>query len=179
MKEELEQIDRLIQKTRYIVDFLPEQAPKGAGGQFFDVEDYLLGSRWRFALRDRFAGILLRLMCYVYMSVFQGEWIDNPSPAAVDRAVGEIMESRRGTLYVLLPEEETLLVLDGDCLHLSVYNPPERVRALMERLALSEGLFWRAVTGIKQGRALFTLGSVAGGKYRFFTDTHFKRGCFC
>lgn len=143
MKEELEQIDRLLQKTCYIVDFLPEQVSKDAGGQFFDAEDYLLGSRWRFVLRDRFAGVLLRLMCYVHISVFRGEWIDRPPPETVDRAVGEIMESRRGTLYVLLPEEETLLVLDGDCLHLSVYNAPEGIQALVERLALAEGLFWR------------------------------------
>ncbi len=39
-----------------------------------------------------------------------------------------------------------VLVLDGDSLNMSVYNPPQRARDLMEKIAWSEGLFWRELS---------------------------------
>ena len=53
------------------------------------------------------------------------------------------MENHSGTLNVLFVEADALLVFDWDCLNLSVYNPTEDVRSIMERIAFSEGLFWR------------------------------------
>ena len=40
-------------------------------------------------------------------------------------------------------EEDALLVFDWDCLNLSVYNPSDKAQSIMERIAFSEGLFWR------------------------------------
>ena len=47
------------------------------------------------------------------------------------------------TLNVLFPEEDMVLVLERDSLNMSVYNPPKRARDIMEKIAWSEGLFWR------------------------------------
>lgn len=40
--EQMAKIDELLEKTCYVIDFIPEQVKPDAGGQFFDVEDYLL-----------------------------------------------------------------------------------------------------------------------------------------
>ena len=37
-------INRLLEKPCYIIDFLPRQVPKDCGGQFFKVETYLLNN---------------------------------------------------------------------------------------------------------------------------------------
>lgn len=55
------------------------------------------------------------------------------------------MENHSGTLNVLFVEADALLVFDWDCLNLSVYNLTEDVQSIMERIAFSEGLFWREV----------------------------------
>ena len=41
----------------------------------------------------------------------------------VDQALSQIMENHSGTLECLFPDENALLVLDCDCLNLSVYHP--------------------------------------------------------
>ena len=69
--------------------------------------------------------------------------VDRPSPKMIEEAVCEIMRNHSGTLNVLFVEEDVLLVFDWDCLNLSVYNPPEKAQSIMERIAFSEGLFWR------------------------------------
>ena len=35
-------IDKLLRTSCYIMDFLPKQVPMNCGGQFFEVETYLL-----------------------------------------------------------------------------------------------------------------------------------------
>lgn len=83
------------------------------------------------------------LMCYYHVSVLWNGWIDRPLPETIEKAVSEIMDNHSGTLNVLFPEEDTLLVFDWDCLNLAIYNPPEKVQSIMEKVAVSEGLFWR------------------------------------
>lgn len=52
-------IDKLLEKSCYIVDFLPEQVPVNCGGQFFKVETYLLNNYDCCGLRDRFVGVIM------------------------------------------------------------------------------------------------------------------------
>ncbi len=82
-------------------------------------------------------------MCYHHVSIQWKGWIDRPSPQAVEKAINMIMENHSGWLNVLLPEKNTLVVFEWDCLNLSVYNSPEEVQSIMQKIAASEGLFWR------------------------------------
>lgn len=45
---------------------------------------------------------------------------------------------------LLFPDQDALLRLEWDCLYLSVYGPDEEMRALLEQIAWSEGMFFRA-----------------------------------
>lgn len=139
----MEKIDTLLEKPCYIMDFLPEQVEPDNGGQFFDVEYYMLNSEKYIGLKDRFVAVILKLMCYYHVAILWSGWVDRPSPKMIEEAVREIMENHSGTLNVLLVEEDALLVFDWDCLNLSVYNPSKEVQIIMEKIAFSEGLFWR------------------------------------
>lgn len=147
MAAEESRMDELLKKPLYIMDILPEQVGRDAGGQFFEVEEYLLNSDKHLEIKNRFEAVILKLMCYFHVAVRWKGWADRPSPDSIDQAIGEIMEKRSGALDVLLVEEDTLLVFDFDCLNLAVYNPPERVRGIMEKIAGAEGLFWRRSEG--------------------------------
>ena len=50
----MKNIDSLLEKQCYVVDFLPKQVAKDAKGQFFEVENYLLNHHEWYGLRDRF-----------------------------------------------------------------------------------------------------------------------------
>ena len=143
MENEMERINALLEKPCFIMDYLPEQAKADNGGQFFDVEYYLLNSDKHIGLKDRFVAVILKLMCYYHVSILWNGWVDLPSPKMIEEAVCEIMGNHSGTLNVLFVDEDALLVFDWDCLNLSVYNPSEKAQSIMERIAFSEGLFWR------------------------------------
>ena len=136
-------INKLLEKDCYIVDFLPETVSKNSKGQFYDIEYYLLNSKKHYLLKEKFAGVILKLMCYYHMSIFWNRWIDKPQPELIENAITEIMVNHSGTLNCFFHDENMLLVFDWDCLNLSVYNPPEKVQQLFEQIAFSEGLFWR------------------------------------
>lgn len=140
--EQTSRIDELLEKPYYVIDFLPEQVRPDAGGQFFDVEYYLLNSDKHFSLKDKFVNIILKLMCYYHVSIQWESWMDRPSPQSVEEAVNTIMDNHLGSLNILLPEENVLVVFAWDSLNLSVYNPSEEVQTLMQKIAVSEGLFW-------------------------------------
>jgi hypothetical protein len=53
-------IDKLLETPCYIMDFLPKQVPMNCGGQFFEVETYLLNHYDCCGLRDRFVGVILK-----------------------------------------------------------------------------------------------------------------------
>lgn len=124
MDQGIQKINELLEMACYIIDVLPQKVPKGAKGQFFEVEAYLLGSSKHREFSDRF--------------------IDTPQPETIEQAVAEMADHHAGRLNVLFPEEDALLVFDWDCLYLSVYNPPESMQELMKQIAISEGLFWRS-----------------------------------
>lgn len=138
-----EQIDRLLEQQCYILDILPRQVPAESDGQFFEVEHYFLNSNRRNALGEHFVNVILKLMCYFHAEILWDGWHDRPSPGTVSRAVYRLMENHSGTLTVLFPEEESLLVCDWDCIYLSVYHPSESMKALLPDIAAMEGLSFR------------------------------------
>ena len=140
-----EKIDTLLEKPYYVIDFLPERVPADANGQFFDVEYYLLNSVKYITLKDKFVNVILKLMCYYHVSVCWNGWIDRPQPEVIEQAINTIMENHSGIFHVLFPETDTLLTFEWDCLNLTVYNLSETMKSRLEKIAVSEGLFfWKA-----------------------------------
>ena len=80
-------IDKLLETPCYIMDFLPKQVPMNCGGQFFEVETYLLKLYDCCGLRDRFVGVVLKAMCYYPVSVQWGKWIEQPTPEQVTKII--------------------------------------------------------------------------------------------
>lgn len=48
--EQAYKVDELLEKSCYVIDFLPEQVKPDTGGQYFDIEYYLLNSEKHFSL---------------------------------------------------------------------------------------------------------------------------------
>ena len=136
-------IDRLLETPCYIIDFLPQQVLKDCGGQIFKVENYFLNHSNRYGLRDRFIRTILKAMCYYPVSVYWGEWIEQPSPEQVAEIIDTIMENHSGDMNILFTSKNSLLQLGWDCLNISIYNPDEEMCMLFEKIATSEGMFWR------------------------------------
>lgn len=104
------QIDELLEKPCWIIDFLPEQVKPDADGQYFNVEYYLLNSDTHFSLKNRFVNVLFKLMCYYHVSIQWTGWIDRPSLQIVEEAVNTIMDNHSGGLNLLLPEKNVLVL---------------------------------------------------------------------
>ena len=142
----IEKIDELIEKSCYIIDVLPEQVPADSKGKFFEVENYLLNDFKQNGLLTKFSNILLKLMCYYSISILWDCWIEEPTPEMVVNIICEILENHSGTVYILFSNEDALLTFEWDCLHMSIYNPDEDMKRILDKLAISEGLFfWNKV----------------------------------
>ena len=78
-----------------------------------------------------------------FASVCWGEWIEQPTPKQVAEIIDKIMHNHSGWMDMLFPDKDALLQFEWDCMNLSVYNPDEEMRELLEQIAWSEGMFFR------------------------------------
>ena len=136
-------VDKLLERPCYIIDFLPQQVQKDCGGQFFEVENYFLNHAECYGLQDRFIRIILKIMCYYPVSVHWREWIEQPTPGQVVEIMDTIFEKHSGDMNMLITCKDVLIQFGSDCLNISIYNPNEEMSELLEKIAASEGMFWR------------------------------------
>ena len=70
------------------------------------------------------------------------DWEENPSPKRLERLVEKCTGSQKDYLNILIDQERAMVILNGDNLYLSVYDPDLRLRQLLQDLAACEGLFF-------------------------------------
>ncbi len=131
-------IEELLSKPYWIVDILPKQVPANSGGQYFTIEKYFLKSPHVDAIYRKFAGVLLKLNCYVDLAVFKVEdesWVENPAPDNLERLVLE-----RKPLFVVLKQSQTMLSITGDDHNMTLYGADEETLQLISSIASAEGL---------------------------------------
>ena len=128
-----DRIEPYFERPYWVVDILPVQVPAYSPGQYFAVEEYYLQERRLSVLRRKYLELLLKLNCYFDMETAEGM---NIRPEALE----ELVMSR--AVYALFEEEHTLCVLNYDDTNMTVYDPSERFRGILELLAGAEGLFF-------------------------------------
>ena len=126
-------VDALLQKPYWIIDILPEQVPRESKGQFFEIERFFLESSRLTSIKQKHVNVLLKLNCYYQLSI-EGEV--NPSP---ERIVEDVMERS-----VQIRADEAMILSEPDELHMTVYNPDEKLMKLITAISSGEGLFvWK------------------------------------
>ncbi len=144
-EEENGMTEELLLKPYWVVDILPWQVPENSPGQYFAVEACFLEPGRITQIHRKFADILLKLNCYYDIRVSgdpEEGWEENPDPEKL--AAGLPVTGEPWTLYVLVPSEETLLMINDCDTYMTVYNPTERLLDLLRTLSAAEGLFlWK------------------------------------
>ena len=128
-----DRIEPYFERPYWVVDILPVQVPAYSPGQYFAVEEYFLQEPRLSELRRKYLELLLKLNCYFDMQTAAER---NPRPEALE----ELVMSR--AVYALFEEEHTLCVLNYDDTNMTVYDPTDRFRGILEKLAGAEGLFF-------------------------------------
>ncbi len=136
-------IEALLEKPYWVIDFLPRQVPEGSAGQYFAVERFYLQEPRQSALRRQFAEILLKVNCFYDLLICEPEeenWDRNPAP---ERLYSLLVQEKKD-LCIHLPEDSALITLNRDDTYMAVYGPSANLLDLLDRLAISAGLFlWR------------------------------------
>lgn len=145
-------MERLLEGPYLVVDVLPERVPAGSPGSFFEVEELLLNDAVEMGRIAKSARhIALKLACYFKIEAFDtsnGEWMDGVAAVELAELVEGVVKGGRGGVNVLLPDEGCLLSIEGGSLNMTAYGESERFRALLAKLAESEGLFcWEGEAG--------------------------------
>ena len=137
-----------MEKPCWVMDILPKRVPQDAGGQYFAVERYYFD---RIALlREKYVQMLIKLNCYYDIAVsHDGEnWKRNPDPEDIERWLGACLSvsPTEPSLFVSIPSEDALIVVQHDNTHITIYNPSEALLELLCQLATAEGLFvWKGI----------------------------------
>lgn len=66
-------------------------------------------------------------MCYYQVYVQKDEGVEEYTPEEIVKALNTIMENRSEWINLLICNKDVLIQVDGDSLHLSVYNPDEEI----------------------------------------------------
>ncbi|WP_324823944.1 hypothetical protein [Sinanaerobacter sp. ZZT-01] len=140
--DKYDKIDELLEETCYIVDFLPQRVPKNSEGQYFKIEEYFRKNGEMAKLYQKFADILLKINCYYDFDVsYRGSWTKNPLPEELADWIKECTFGKKDYMNILIEDESTMIVVNGDDLYLSCYNLNEKMKSLLGKLAAAEGLF--------------------------------------
>ena len=133
-------VDRLLGQTYWVIDLLPEQVSAEGAARFFAAEEWLLSGERGRDLRRRFADVLVKLGCYFDFVVLRDDderGVRNPAP---ERLAAWVLEDR-GTLSVVLPEADALIVVTGESTCMTLYHHTPELLELVRRLATADGLF--------------------------------------
>ncbi len=134
--------EALLEKEYWVLDLLPRQVSAERAEPWFSAEAFFLETPRLRALYGRFAALLIKLNCYYDLALcVEGSWTEKPSPRELWERVTACAE--RGWCNLLLPEEESLITLNGGDLSMTLYHPHEELRETVRELATSEGLFLR------------------------------------
>lgn len=134
-------IEEMMDEPCYLIDIFPYTVPKTPDGRYFAVEEYFQQNRREW--NEKFGRLLLKLYCYYDFWVSSGEEsAENPQPDLLAQWIGRCLEGRRGLLHIVLPQCNSMIVLSGDDLYMSLYHPDPRLKGLIAQLAGAEGLFF-------------------------------------
>ncbi|MBQ9910315.1 MAG: GNAT family N-acetyltransferase [Lachnospiraceae bacterium] len=134
--------EELLEGPCRVIDSFPERISEQRSDAYFAAERFYLTPERLRPLRERFADLMIRLNCYYDAAVFsEGGWTKMPDPGRIFGKVSGLSET--DFINVLYPEEKALVTLNGDDLYLSVYGGGEAFSDMLNKLAVSSGLFLR------------------------------------
>lgn len=142
--------ERLLEEDYFVIDFLPRQVSAERGRTYFTVERFMASHPQIDELYHRFALFLVKLSCYYDLTVYNPyaeKWDSMPNPEElVQRVTSCAGEGRNRYLHIIIPEEDSLLTLDGDDLYMTIYHAGEELLDTLKQLSAGAGLFlWRPV----------------------------------
>lgn len=144
MSDIISKIDELIEKPCYLIDIFPDTVPETSDRRYFVIEEYFQNNRkdWN----KKFCNLLLKLYCYHDLWISsENELSKNPEPNLFVEQIQHCFEGdwrKRGYINIILPKCNAMVILNGDDLYMSLYNPDEQLKDLMSQMARAEGFFF-------------------------------------
>ena len=155
-------IEYLLNKSYYVIDFLPEQVPQDSKGQFFEVEKFYLSKGKLKELQDKFIDILLKLNCYYdFIVVVDEKVVINPKPSELIKFiynksnVNILIDGQVKNSYVKGANSKrndnkneanklSLITINHGDTYMTVYNACKDLLNKIKLLAQANGLFvWK------------------------------------
>ncbi len=128
-------IENLLETSFWIIDVLPRRVSKARAKQYSDLEKVFLHSE---ELLKKHYNIILKLNCYYNLKMvdFDGHELGDADPEKLSEYIGH------KPVYFLF--EDSLISLDPDDMHMTLYNPSKTILSTVKQIATSEGMFlWK------------------------------------
>ncbi len=139
----IDRIDEAMERTCYVIDYLPMLVPNNPESHFNEVYSYLEDNNEE--IMERFSRFTLKLLCY-HKAEFCIDGEEEEDYEIEDFA--DEMEAS-GDVIMYFKKEDAVLRHGSDDLYMALYNPSAQMLALCKMIADSENLFIR-----KEGEVL-------------------------
>ena len=136
-----EMAESLLEKICYVIDILPSQMADF--GKYSEIEAYYLQEKELNLFAEKIVNIVIKIQGYHEFEIFCETWRRNVEPGELAEMVRKTIRSKIGFLNMLSKKDNMLLTVQGQTLHMDVYNPTLSAIANLSMLASSEGLFMR------------------------------------
>lgn len=138
-----DRIEMLLEKSCFVIDFLPCRVESNQADYFFKVEQYFLKRQQLNRIADSFVRIVLKALCYFEFSIYVDGELNTSDCDTITKTIVKVVTKKKGYIHILLIKEDTLLEIQAGDLHISVFNVSDNTVEILQTLAGSEGLFWR------------------------------------
>ncbi|MCI9465623.1 MAG: hypothetical protein HFE99_00695 [Ruminiclostridium sp.] len=143
MDDIISKIDELIENACYLIDIFPYTIPETLDRRYFKVEEYFQKNRVEW--NRKFCNLLLKLYCYYDFWISAEEkLVKNPEPELLAEWIWHCFEGdwrEWDDINIILPSCNAMVILNGDDLYMTLYNPDKRLIDIISQLAGAEGLF--------------------------------------
>lgn len=139
--ELIDRIDSLMDKKAYMIDIFPKTVPQRAVNRYFAVEKYFQQNKSE--LEQKLTSIILKLYCYYDLTVvIDGNITENPQVDELTILLEKCFSGELGYINIVLPECETMLLLNYGDLYMTAYNVSGELKELLAQLVSAEGMFF-------------------------------------
>lgn len=147
-----EKRNQLFSEDYRIIDFLPRAVPEGEDAFFQEVEQYFLQDKLLQEFCSKTIAIILKILCYYPFEVYVEEytpllnkregWLKDKRCEMVVKLLKKIILKKKGQINILLAGEDSIISINGGVLSIAVYHESEALRALLDKIVKTEGLYY-------------------------------------
>lgn len=147
-----EKLSALFAEDYRVIDFLPFAVSEKGSNFFEEAEEYFLQDKQLEDFCNRTIAIVLKVLCYYPFEIYVEEyppltgkrtgWLKDKRCELIVKILKRVILKKKGQIDILLGQEDSIICITGGVLSIAVYHESDSLRALLDDIVKTEGLYY-------------------------------------